>query len=36
VTLEDVLAGKFKPSAQKSEGEDHKKETRDRDEGPDR
>jgi glutathione peroxidase len=36
VTLEDVLAGKFKPPAQTSEGEDHKKETRDRDEGPDR
>src|SRR5260370_10369125 len=34
--LGDVLAGKFKPPAQKSEGEDQKKETKDRDEDPDR
>jgi glutathione peroxidase len=35
-TLEDVLAGKFKPPAQKGEGEDTKKGTADRREGPDR
>jgi glutathione peroxidase len=35
-TLEDVLAGKFKPPAQKGEGEDGKKGTRDRREGPGR
>ena len=35
-TLEDVLAGKFKPAAQKGEGEDSKKGTRDRREGPGR
>jgi glutathione peroxidase len=32
-TLEDVLAGKFKPPAKKSEGDDNKSEPRDRDEG---
>jgi glutathione peroxidase len=32
-TLEDVLAGKFKPAAQKGEGQDDKKGTRDRGEG---
>jgi glutathione peroxidase len=32
-TLEDVLAGKFKPPAQKGQGEDDKKGTRDRGEG---
>jgi glutathione peroxidase len=35
-TLEDILAGKFKPLAQKGEGEDNKKGTRDRREGPGR
>jgi glutathione peroxidase len=35
-TLEDVLSGKFKPSAQKGEGEDSKKGARDRREGPGR
>jgi glutathione peroxidase len=33
-TLEDVLAGKFKPAAQKGGEEDNKKGTRDRGEGP--
>jgi len=32
-TVEDVLAGKFKPAAQKGEGQDDKKGTRDRGEG---
>jgi glutathione peroxidase len=32
-TLEDILAGKFKPPAKKGEGEDNKKGDRDRDEG---
>jgi glutathione peroxidase len=35
-TLEDVLAGKFKPPAKKAEGEDAKKADQDRDEGPGR
>jgi glutathione peroxidase len=35
-TLEDVLAGKFKPPAKKDEGEDNKKGTRDCREGPGR
>ncbi len=35
-TLEDILAGKFKPPAPKGEGEDSKKGTRDRREGPGR
>jgi glutathione peroxidase len=35
-TLEDILAGKFKPPAQKGEGENSKKGTRDRREGPGR
>ena len=34
MTLEQVLEGKFKPPAQKGNGEDSKKGTRDRDEGP--
>jgi glutathione peroxidase len=36
VTLEDVLAGKFKPPAQKGEDEEKKKEPEGRDEGPGR
>jgi glutathione peroxidase len=36
VTLEDVLAGKFKPPAKKAEREDDKKATSDRDEDSDR